>query len=129
MEVLYQVQNWPSKKTAQYGCTPAQPESEPIMLPSVGSQAPSTLDLSLRASGAVLTQVPQVCVVLAAIKTGHGWVLLSFPLSFLPDTGHIIPLQDRWKLHGCGCPERSSVLLFTYFNTLGAFEVSVSNYQ
>lgn len=73
--------------------------------------------------------MPQVCIVLAAIKTGRGWVLLSFPPSFLPDTGHVIPPQDRWKLHGCGCPEGGSVLLFTYFNIWGAFEVSVSNYQ
>lgn len=73
-------------------------------------------------------QAPQVSVVLAAIKAGRGWVLLCFPPSFLPDTSHIIPPQDRWKLYGCGGPEGSLVLPLTYFNTLSAPEVSLRKY-
>lgn len=120
--MLYQVQNWPSVKMAQYGCTQAQPEPEPIIWPSMGSQA-----LSQHWTWAwvrrVLMQAHQVPFALAAIKTGYGWVLLCFPPSFLPGTGHVIPLQGRWKLHGCGSPESSSAVLLTYFDTSGAPEV------
>lgn len=83
----------------------------------MGSQAPSqhwTWAWVCR----VLMQAHQVRFALAAIKT--GWVLLCFPPSFLPDTGHVIPPQDRWKLHGCGGPEGSPLI---YFNILSALEV------
>lgn len=53
LDILYQVQNWLNMRTVQCVFTQDQPESEPIILASVDSQALSSLDLSLHVQGVV----------------------------------------------------------------------------